>query len=128
MTVLTGRPNGIQGFVVPNNAELVTADKTLTQADAGKTFYSTVDVVYTLPALFNGGLYRFVNLADDGIAQVTVSPNASDGIAWAGSITDDKDAINTKATAKRGDTFAVIRTGAASWTVTEAVGVWDKEA
>ena len=76
--------------------------------DSGKTFVSATDgVVFTLPAIATGAVFKFVNAAEDGTNTLTISPNASDGIDYAGSKTDDKDVINTKATSKQGD-FIVI--------------------
>ena len=48
-------------------------------------------------------VYKFVNAAEDGTNTLTISPNANDGIQYAGSATDNKDLINTKATSKQGD-------------------------
>ena len=90
------------------NIETKTSSATLTAADSGKTFVSATDgVVFTLPAIAGGAVYKFVNAAEDGTNTLTISPNASDGIEYAGSKVDDKDVINTKATSKQGD-FIVI--------------------
>ena len=40
-----------------------------------------------------GYSFTFVNNAPDGQNTLTISPNASDGITYAGSSTDDKDLI-----------------------------------
>ena len=86
------------------NIETKTSSATLTTGDSGKTFVSATDgVVFTLPAIATGAVYKFVNAAEDGTNTLTISPNASDGIQYAGSATDDKDLINTKATSKQGD-------------------------
>jgi len=70
----------------------------------------------------------FVNTAPDGVAALNVSPAAADGITYAGSSTDDKDLINTKATAKRGD-FVTLASldGVIAWQVVGARGIWAKE-
>ena len=54
--------------------------------------------------------------------------NASDGITYAGSSTDDKDLINTKATSKQGD-FVVLASldGTTAWQVTQVRGTFAKE-
>ena len=72
--------------------------------------------------------FKFVNNAPDGTNALTLSPNASDGITYAGSSTDDKDLINTKATSKQGD-FVVISSldGTAAWQVTQVRGTFAKE-
>ena len=111
------------------NIETKTSKTTLTAADSGKTFVSATDgVVFTLPAIATGAVFKFVNAAEDGTNTLTISPNASDGIQYAGSATDDKDLINTKATSRQGD-FVVIASldSTANWSVTSVRGVFAKE-
>ena len=111
------------------NIETKTSNTTLTAADSGKTFVSATDgVVFTLPAIATGAVFKFVNAAEAGTNTLTISPNASDGIQYAGSATDDKDLINTKATSRQGD-FVVIASldSTANWSVTSVRGVFAKE-
>ena len=111
------------------NIETKTSNYTVTTADSGKTFVSSTDgVVFTLPAIAVGYSFKFVNNAPDGTNALTLSPNASDGITYAGSSTDNKDLINTKATSKQGD-FVVISSldGTAAWQVTQVRGTFAKE-
>ena len=111
------------------NIETKTSNYTVTTADSGKTFVSSTDgVVFTLPAIAVGYSFKFVNNAPDGANALTLSPNASDGITYAGSSTDNKDLINTKATSKQGD-FVVISSldGTAAWQVTQVRGTFAKE-
>ena len=126
--VLQGKFNeaGLTGF----NLENKSSNYTVTAADSGKTFTSATDgVVFTLPAISIGRVYTFVNTASDGTNTLTISPNANDGILYAGSLTDDKDLINTKATSKVGD-FIVCASlnSTAHWTVVDVQGVFAKEA
>jgi hypothetical protein len=60
---------------------------------------------------------------------MTISPNAADGILYAGSLTDNKDLINTKATQKVGD-FVVCASlnSSTHWTIVDVQGVFAKEA
>ena len=112
------------------NIETKGSSYTVTTSDSGKTFVSETDgVVFTLPAIAIGYSFTFVNNAPDGANALTISPNASDGITYAGSSTDDKDLINTKATSKQGD-FVVISSlnGTAAWQVTQVRGTFAKEA
>ena len=112
------------------NIETKTSNYTVTTADSGKTFVSSTDgVVFTLPAIAVGYSFKFVNNAPDGTNALTLSPNASDGITYAGSSTDNKDLINTKATSKQGD-YVVIASldGTTAWQVTEVRGTFAKEA
>ena len=111
------------------NIETKTSNYTVTTGDSGKTFVSETDgVVFTLPAIAIGYSFKFVNNAPDGTNALTLSPNSSDGITYAGSSTDDKDLINTKATSKQGD-FVVISSldGTAAWQVTQVRGTFAKE-
>lgn len=128
---LTSMPNGFATFIVDNNAEIKTANYTvIVTTDSGKTLISTLDaIVYTLPSIAIGNTVTFVNMADDGQAALNISPAAADGITYAGSSTDNKDLINTKATAKKGD-FVTLASldGVVAWQVVAARGIWAKEA
>lgn len=131
MARLTKFPNGLSSFLVDSNAVEKTANYTvIITTDSGKTFTSETDgVVFTLPSIAIGNTITFVNNAVDGAADLTISPAALDGITYAGSSTDDKDLINTKATAKRGD-FVTLASldGVVAWQVVAARGIWAKEA
>ena len=128
---LTAFPNGLNSFNVDINAVGKTAAYTVVvNTDSGKKFYTLTDgEVFTLPAIALGETYTFTNIAVDGAAKVSLSPNASDGVMYLGSATDNKDLINTKATAKKGDYVVIQNTaGTAYWSVVDARGVWAKEA
>jgi len=112
------------------NIETKSSNYTVTTADSGKTFVSETDgVVFTLPAIAIGYSFTFVNNAPDGTNALTISPNAADGITYAGSSTDNKDLINTKITSKQGD-YVVISSldGVVAWQVTQVRGIFAKEA
>ena len=125
--VLQGKFNegGVTGF----NLEAKEANYTVVNGDSGKTFTSkTKDVVFTLPPISIGRVFTFVNTASDGTNNLTISPNASDGILYAGSLTDDKDIINTQATSKVGDYIVCASLNStAHWTVVDVQGVFAKE-
>ena len=97
--------------------------------DSGKTFTSkTNGMVFTLPAIAIGNVFTFVNTASDATNTFTVSPNSSDGILYVGSLTDNKDVINTKSTSKVGDYITIASLNStAHWTVVDVQGVWAKE-
>ena len=126
--VLQGKFNegGVTGF----NLEAKGANYTVVNGDSGKTFTSnTKDVVFTLPAISIGRVFTFVNTASDGTNNLTISPNASDGILYAGSLTDDKDIINTQATSKVGDFIVCASLNSSThWTIVDVQGVFAKEA
>ena len=112
------------------NIETKKSNYTVTTSDSGKTLVSETDgVVFTLPAIAIGYSFKFVNNAPDGTNALTISPAAADGITYAGSSTDNKDLINTKATSKQGD-YVVISSlnGTVAWQVTEVRGTFAKEA
>ena len=126
--VLQGKFNeaGVTGF----NLEKKEANYTVQNADSGKTFTSSTDgVVFTLPAISVGRVFTFVNTAADGTNALTISPNANDGILYAGSLTDNKDIINTKGTSKVGDYIVCASLNStAHWTIVDVQGVFAKEA
>ena len=126
--VLQGKFN--QATVTGFNLENKSANYTVANGDSGKTLTSSTDgVVFTLPAISIGRVVTFVNTAQDGTNTLTISPNANDGILYAGSLTDNKDLINTKATSKVGDhvTLASLNS-TAFWTVVSVQGIFAKEA
>ena len=98
--------------------------------DSGKTFTSkTNGMVFTLPAIAIGNVFTFVNTAPDATNTFTISPNSSDGILYLGSLTDNKDVINTKSTSKVGDYVTIASLNSVVfWTVVDVQGVWAKEA
>lgn len=108
---------------------LSAATKTLDAQDTGKVIFVTVDSVVTLPvtatALANVTL---VNAGAFGVAQISVDPNANDKVMGpdiAGA--DNKDLVNTKATARRGD-FVTLTAGHADGYVVNAIkGIWAQE-
>jgi len=126
--VLQGKINeaGLSGF----NIEKKTAAYTVANGDSGKTLTSKTDgVIFTLPAISIGRIFTFVNTATDGGNTFTISPAAADGVLYAGSLTDAKDLINTKATSKVGDFITLASLNSlVFWTVVDAQGVWAKEA
>ena len=117
--------------------ETITANKTLTLADSGKLFLIGTDgKVITLPATVLGLEYTFINSGSDGNNIITISPAAADAIhgviTLAASIvelsgTDDKDLINTKATAGTADSVTIVGDGSVGWYVKYSTGIWASE-
>ena len=128
---LTVFPNGLASFLVDSNAEVKTANYTVIIGDdSGKTITSALDgFIATMPSIAIGNTVTFVNMAEDGQAEFSISPAAADGITYAGSSTDNKDLINTKATAKKGDSVTLASLdGVVAWQVVGVRGIWAKEA
>lgn len=109
--------------------ELKSANYTLDAEDAGKCLWVDTDnVVITLPAVEGIAAFRVGNIAAFGVAKVSVSPNASDMIEGPDiTAADDKDIINTKATARRGDFIEVGNGDANGWSITRKRGTWARE-
>ena len=117
-------------FGSPEEYETISGAKTLDIQDNGKVFFVDTDaLVITLPAVATPVNCTIVNIGAYGTIAVNVSPAAVDMIHApdiAG--TDNKDHINTKATAQRGD-LVQLRTGDANgWVVSNQRGVWAQEA
>ena len=127
--VLVGKKNeaGVTGYNIEQKDSNYTV--VINNGDSGKTLLSnTKDVVFTLPAIAVGNVYTFVNTGADAQNNLTISPDANDGILYVGGLVDDKDLINTQATSKVGDYVKIAALNStAHWTVVEAQGVWAKE-
>ena len=127
--ILQGKKNeaGLTGYNIEQKDTNYTV--VIANGDSGKTFLSnTKDVVFTLPAIAIGNTFTFINTGADGMNNLTISPAAADGILYAGSLTDNKDVINTQATSKVGDFIKIASLNSTDfWTVVEAQGVWAKE-
>ncbi len=111
--------------------EALSDDKTLDAQDVGKVFYMTADAkTITLPSTAAGlGPITIMNGGADAAVAVNVSPAAADKIIGpdiAG--TDDKDQINTKTTAIRGDLITITGDGALGWYIEAVEGIWAEEA
>jgi len=111
--------------------EVKSANYTLDAEDSGKTIFVDTDAfTLTLPAIATGldGV-KIVNIGAFGTIAVTISPNAADMILGP-DITgaDDKDLINTKATAKRGDYVVLGGNDADGYSVQEMRGTWARQA
>jgi hypothetical protein len=111
--------------------ETLSANKTLDAEDSGKLFWVDTDAfTITLPAIATGvDGFMVVNGGAFGAIAVTISPNASDMILGP-DITgaDDKDLINTKATAKRGDYVVLGGNDADGYSVQALTGTWARQA
>ena len=128
--VLVGKKNeaGVTGYNIEQKDSNYTV--VISNRDCGKTLLSnTKDVVFTLPSIAIGNVYTFVNTGADGQNNLTISPVSIDGILYLGSLTDNKDLINTQATSKVGDYVTIASLNSVVfWTVVDSQGVWAKEA
>lgn len=113
--------------------EVISANITLTEQDSGKIFIVDTDAkTITLPPTVKGVKYTFINGGADGAVLITVSPNANDQINGTTNAStnvvlsglDDKDALNTKASATTGDYLTIVGDGAAGWYVIGCGGIW----
>lgn len=131
-----------QGLGNGVNYENIDTSKTLAVADNGVVQNIIADgLTITLPATGAAGLYYFTirnggapksgapaGTGDDASVLVTVSPNSSDKISGLGfTAADDKDALNTKATARVGDYITLLSDGVDGWTVVASRGIWARQ-
>jgi len=104
--------------------------------DGGTVIQDLTDnAVITLPnaAAGNKGMIVTVqNVGADGVAKISIDPDASDKIAGtvaavsSGAVAN-KDWINAKATAKSGDYTTLVCDGTDTWWIIGGVGVWASE-
>lgn len=122
-------------------SETVTTGQTIRVEQSGQVINTATDaLVHTLPAIDAGNLgmtFRFRNTGADGNNIITISPAAADAIhgtianAAADSVSAgalDKDIINTKATANKGDWIELEAVALTEWYITGGVGIWASEA
>jgi len=110
--------------------ETVSGALTLDIQDNGKIFFVDTDaVVITLPVVATPVNCKIVNIGAFGAVKLSIDPAAADKVQGPDLPgTDNKDLINTKATAKRGD-YVVLTTGDANGAlVAELRGIWATEA
>ena len=118
----------------------LTVDTTLTASMSGQLFLIGADSkTATLPssATVGAGIrYAFLNTGANGTYGFTISPNASDKIMGSYnngvqkitmSGTDNKDLVNTKATAKNGDYMVLESDGVNGWYIIDGIGSWTEE-
>ena len=126
-----------QNILGKSSVTVVSDNLTLTAADSGKIFLVDTDAkIITLPSTAAGLIYHFINIGADGAVLLSVSPAAADGIQGTTSAstnvvlsgTDNKDLLNTKATAQLGDTATIIGDGTAGWYLLNSTGIWASEA
>lgn len=119
----------------------VAANKTMRVEDGGQIFNVATDaLVITLPLITTGNLgtsYRFRNTGADANNLITLAPNALDAFhgtvanAAADSVATgviDKDLVNTKTTANKGDWIEVTAVALTEWYITGGVGIWASQA
>ncbi len=102
---------------------------TIDATHTGKWIWCATDaVVFTLPAVEGINFVRFGNMAAYAVAGMAISPNASDMIEGPGiTAADNKDLINTTATAQRGDWIEIAQGDANGWSARFS-GTWAREA
>lgn len=130
--VFKNKSTGMPVFKVSDGLKVQTksADYTMTAADSGYVTYIDTDAkTITLPSTAAGLTYTFVNAGAAGAVAINISPAAADKIQGCGlTAADNKDVINTKATAKFGDMIRIVGDATDGWIIQEMVGVWAREA
>lgn len=130
IAVVVFNAHGIDPFGENSFRETKAANYTVDALDTGKIIYVDTDaVVVTLPVTATAGdKITFVNAGAFGTVGFSLDPAAADKIMGpdiAGQ--DNKDLINTKATAQRGDFVTLTAGHADGWTVSAMKGVWATE-
>jgi hypothetical protein len=117
--------------------ETLTTTQDISINDAGVEFNIATDAkVLTLPAITAeniGAEFTFRNTGADGNNIITISPAATDAIhgtiaAVSSGGVDNKDWINTKASANKGDWCTLKAVSLTDWYITGGDGVWASEA
>jgi len=129
---------GNNAVISQGSVEAITASATLSYEDSGTVFLVGTDaLVITLPPTKVGVTYTIVNSGADGNNIITISPDAADAIfgtvanAAADSVSGgvvDKNLVNTKATANKGDSVTLVGDGIDGWYIVSGVGIWASEA
>ena len=141
LTAVDGTNKQVESEGTFEVSETLTASDTITVAESGKEFNIATDaLVMTLPLITASNIgmsFRFRNTGADGNNLITLAPNALDAFhgtvanAAADSVAGgvvDKDFINTKATANKGDWIEVTAGALTEWYITGGVGIWASEA
>ena len=107
-----------------------TDNYTVLVTDSGAVFAIATDAkVFTLPSTIKGFKCTFVNMGAAAAVLLSISPAAADCIFGAGlGLVDNKDLLNTKATAFKGDMATIVGDGDTGWLITKLTGTWAKEA
>lgn len=123
------RPGEVDEFGANPQRVTKSTNYTVAATDSGKIIYVDTDaVVITLPAVEVGITVTIVNAGSYGTVLITVSPAAADmieGLDYIGA--DNKDLVNTKATAQRGDFITLIGANADGWMLQAKRGTWARE-
>lgn len=140
ITALTGRPtlalldlegSGLLQQLTDESSVNVSANKTLTAADSGVVQRVTADgVVVTIPTAVAGLNFIVENGGQsDGQVGFSVSPQTADTIVGNGfTAAANKDAVNTKATARVGDRIVIGGSATNQYAVQSARGIFAREA
>lgn len=138
MSVFRTAPNGDPGEINVTPVVTVTEDITLTYEHSNSEILVGTDALtITLPPTKAGIVYVIGNSGADGNNIVTISPDADDAIfgtvqnAAADNVSGgvaDKDIVNTKATANKGDYIVLVGDGVDGWYIRGGVGIWASEA
>lgn len=129
---------GDSQIIGASSIETITASGDISLDSSGTIFLVGTDaLVISLPATQKGATFTFINSGADGNNTITLSPVAADAIfgtianAAADSVSGgvvDKDIVNTKATANKGDRITIVGDGVDGWYIVDGVGIWASEA
>lgn len=123
-------PTRFGAGVAAGDVEVLTAARTLTREDNGKTFVTgAADLVVSLPATEPGLRFTFVTSTLSATTGLSISPVAADKIVAKGiTPADNKDLINSAASDAIGDTVTLVSDGVDGWYAVSLLGTWAREA
>lgn len=106
------------------------ANYTVQPSDSGSILVATAaDVVFTLPPTADGLWYTIVFKVPSAGTGGKVSPDANDKIMGNGfTSANNKDAINSGATDREGDSITLAADGLDGWFIIGITGTWAREA
>lgn len=139
MAIITGTQ--FRELTAQREQDLSIIDKTLTAGDSAKDQNIATDAkTFTLPLITEskiGMRFTFRNTGADAAVALTIAPNVLDAIhgtvanAAADSVAGgvvDKDFVNTKATANKGDYVTLTAGALTEWYISGGVGIWASQA
>lgn len=118
-----------RAILASGKVEVVTDNKAIAVADSGKVFVVTADAkVMSLPVGADGLEYTFKNGGANGAVLLAIDPNGTEVVVGNGLTSGaGKQLLNTKATAKQGDSVKVTWVTGIGW-FAETIGTWASEA
>lgn len=131
---LSGTVAMVSGAGAKKTLTIVSTNTVLTAADCGKVLGIGTDArTITLPPTTAGCTYTIINTGGNGNNIVELVPDAADQVFGTVTLASSvvviagatgEHILNTKVTAKRGDSMSLIGDGVDGWYITASTGIW----